>query len=274
MKTQCNLFIKKKRYLFLVVAFSFAFSYSQEAEKIFHEDFSKISIVLQPAYQTGDVSYNNDRSSYPSLDFKEPFSFQFGFYYNFAQSGAFNFKTGLIAKPFKSYFDINIKNEDLGLSDNIDYSQVLKGVDPLNTFMFSIPFKPEYIFRINEKLNAVVGLGVNLNLTLGEDDIYASFYLPDEEGNAEKRVFYSVIETTSITVSGEFSIGLNYDFNFALLQVDLFYNDNLFRTAEGHYIIENVENVSDKRGLFDIQGDYYGVSFLLTPKKSWLRRKK
>ncbi|WMI68160.1 hypothetical protein [Mangrovimonas sp. YM274] len=265
--------IKAKVASILLATFFCVFSYSQEAELLYQRDFSKVSIVFQPAFQTGNLSQNYDHSTYPSLGFKDSFSFQFGFYFNFAQAGNFNFKTGVIAKPFKSYFDINIKNEDLGVSEQMDYSSVLKGLDPLNTYMFSIPFKPEYFLRVNEKLNAVFGLGVNLNLTLGEDDIYMSFNLPSEGGTESNRIFNSVIETTSITLSGELSIGINYDFDFALVQVALFYNDNLFRTAEGWYVIENLQGIENKEGFFDVQGDYYGVSFLLTPKKSWFKRK-
>ncbi|WP_053991624.1 hypothetical protein [Mangrovimonas sp. TPBH4] len=275
----CQL-IKAKVASILLATFFCVFTYAQEAEFLYQRDFSKVSIVLQPALQTGNLSQNYDHSTYPSLDFKDSFSFQFGFYFNFAQAGNFNFKTGVIAKPFKSYFDINIKNEDLGVSEQMDFSSVLKGVDPLNTYMFSIPFKPEYFLKLNEKLNAVFGLGVNLNLTLGEEDVYVSFDLPNEGGTEVNRIFNSVIETTSITISGEMSIGVNYDFDFALVQVALFYNDNLFRTAEGRYVIgnldeaENLQGIENKEGFFDVQGDYYGVSFLLTPKKSWFKRKK
>ncbi|MBP6757441.1 MAG: hypothetical protein KA210_14965, partial [Bacteroidia bacterium] len=85
--------------LWLATIFSI-YSYAQEAENIYHKQYSKLSFVLQPSILKPSEAHNYDGSAYPSVEFTKDFSYQFGVYYNFAQSGNFNFKTGIIAKEF------------------------------------------------------------------------------------------------------------------------------------------------------------------------------
>ena len=89
----------------LIFLLFFLNSYSQEAEKIFHDDYSKLSFVFQPSILKKSDSFNRDGSIYPSMNFTNDFSYQFGIYYNFAQYGNFNFKTGIIAKEFIPKFE-------------------------------------------------------------------------------------------------------------------------------------------------------------------------
>jgi hypothetical protein len=103
----------------LLATFLFVNSYSQEAEKLYHDDYSKLSFVFQPSILKKSDAWNRDGSTYPSMDFTNDFSYQFGVYYNFAQSGNFNFKTGIIAKEFIPKFDLNISDNDIGFG--IDY---------------------------------------------------------------------------------------------------------------------------------------------------------
>ena len=118
---------------------------AQEAEKIYHEDYSKLSFVFQPSRITGFYSANTNGSSYPSIIFDDSGSLQFGFYFNFAQKNNFNFKTGLIAKEFNPLYTLNVNDEDIGYG--IGYS--LTGINPTNAFIFSIPIKVEYFYKIN-----------------------------------------------------------------------------------------------------------------------------
>ena len=64
----------------LLATFLFLNSYSQEAEKIYHEDYSKLSFVFQPSRITGFYSANTNGSSYPSITFDDSGSLQFGIY--------------------------------------------------------------------------------------------------------------------------------------------------------------------------------------------------
>lgn len=53
-------------------------SYAQEAENIYHKQYSKLSFVLQPSILKPSEAYNYDGSAYPSVEFTKDFSYQFG----------------------------------------------------------------------------------------------------------------------------------------------------------------------------------------------------
>jgi len=242
-------------------------TYSQEAEKLYHKEYSKLGFVLQPSKITGyDYGYGN---SYPSVSINDTYSWQFGVYFNFAQSGSFNFKTGIITKEFRPLFDLNISDEDLG-TNNVN----LTDFDFVNGFSIVVPIKTEYIFRVNDRLNIVVGAGFNFNvLLLGdrEKNIGASFI--NEQG-LDKNVLNGTLEQEQIGVSSEISLGINYKTNFALVQLEAFYSRNMTNSpVEGRYKIQNLVNTPDKEGSFTVKGDFYGLSLSVFPKKGWLKKK-
>ena len=262
---------KKNVASFMLVTFSCFFSFSQVAEKLYEKDFSKLSLVYNFGYMTGYLSQNNDGSSYPNLSFKDSYSNQFGFYYNFLQKNNFNFKTGIIAKEAYPLFDLNISNQDLGINSDGNYD--LSDINPGNYFIFSVPIKAEYFLNFNKDINVVFGGGVNLNISTGGDEIETQVFVDNE--NESRDVFLSTTKQNQITFSTELSIGLNYNFKYALLQMDFFYSLNILPySAEGVYEIRNLDNSSSKQGIYNINGDFYGVGLSITPKKGWLRSKK
>lgn len=255
----------------LLCLFSFS-SYSQEAAKLFHEKYSKISIVFQPSILKKSAAYNNDGSRYPSMNFVEDFSYQFGIYYNFAQSGSFNFKTGIIAKEFVPKFDLNIANDDVFVGS--DY--LLTDYDPYNQFIIAIPFKTDYFLKINTKLNLVVGVGLSLNLITGTDtEVNTSIVVTSPSNTQQKTIFRaSSNNSASINLSTEYSFGVNYKTNFALIDVSFFNNNSVFPDyVNGQYEIINLNNSPNKQGFFDIRNNFYGLSLSVSPKKGWLKRK-
>jgi hypothetical protein len=252
----------------LLATFLFLNTYSQEAEKIYHEDYSKLSFVFQPSRITGFYSANTNGSSYPSITFDDSGSLQFGIYFNFAQKNNFNFKTGLIAKEFNPLFTLNVNDEDIGYGTG--YS--LSGINPTNAFIFSIPIKAEYFYKINDKLNFVVGGGLNLNLFTGGGETTSEVFVTSEtEG---RKIFNAITNQEQITFSGEISFGVNYKTKFALIQLEAFYNRNLLQyPATGRYFIYDLENSADVEGDFTIDGNFYGLSLNISPKKGWLKKK-
>lgn len=252
----------------LLATFLFLNSYSQEAEKIYHEDYSKLSFVFQPSRITGFYSANTNGSSYPSIIFDDSGSLQFGFYFNFAQKNNFNFKTGLIAKEFNPLYTLNVNDEDIGYG--IGYS--LTGINPTNAFIFSIPIKAEYFYKINNKLNFVIGGGLNLNLYTGGGETTTHIFV--ESFTESRRISTAVTNQEQITFSGEISFGVNYKTKFALIQLEAFYNRNLIQyPATGRYFIYDLENSADVEGDFTIDGNFYGLSLNISPKKGWLKKK-
>jgi hypothetical protein len=249
--------------------------FSQEAEKIYHTDYSKLSIVLQPAKLMASTAYNHDGSTYPNMAFTESFSIQAGVYYNFAQSKNFNFKTGVILKTFHPVFDLNVSAQDIGYS-GYEQDNYLTDFDFENQIIVSVPFIVEYYLKINPKLNIVLGAGLDLNLFTGFDGpTITSIDVGNFEGTEEKEIFSSYSTgQSSITFSREISAGINYKTKFSLIQIEFFYNKNLGPTQNsGQYSIYNLENSPDKEGSFYIENDFYGISLIFSPKKGWLTKK-
>ena len=261
--------ISKKAASILLATFLFVNSYSQEAEKIYQDDYSKLSFVFQPSRITGFYSANMDGSSYPSIQFNDSGSLQFGIYYNFAQKGNFNFKTGIIAKEFNPLFTLNVDDEDIGYGSS--YS--LTGINPAKAFIFSIPIKSEYFYKLDNKINIVLGAGLNLNLFTGGGE--TGSYVAVENDYEGRKIFNATTNQEQITFSGELSLGFNYKAKFALIQLEAFYSRNLLQhTATGRYYIYDLEKSADVEGDFIIDGNFYGLSLNVSPKKGWLKRKK
>ena len=67
----------------------------------------------------------------------------------------------------------------------------------------------------------------------------------------------------------------NYKTKFALIQLEAFYIRNLIQyPATGRYFIYDLENSADVEGDFSIDGNFYGLSLNISPKKGWLKKKK
>lgn len=261
-------FIRLAPNCFWIVCFVFLanLGYAQEAENLFHKQYSKLSFVFQPSILKKSDAWNRDGSTYPSMEFTNDFSYQFGFYYNFAQSGNFNFKTGVIAKEFIPKFDLNIDNADLG---NGDY--LLTQYDPYNQFIISIPIKTDYYLKLNQKFNLTFGAGLNLNLITGmNEEIITSISVEGTD------IFYSKSDSqNNINFSYELSTGIQYKSKWALLDLSFFINNSLLPDyTSGQYSIVNLNNSPAKTGNFVIQSNFYGLSLNVSPKKGWLKKKR
>ena len=205
------------------------------------------------------------------MKFTNDFSYQFGVYYNFAQSGNFNFKTGIIAKEFIPKFDLNISDNDIGYG--IDY--LLTQYDPFNQFIISIPIKSEYFLKLSNKVNITFGAGLNLNLITGtNEEIITSVSVGDYDGNYKDIYFAKSDNQNNINFSSEFSIGTQYKTKFALFDLSFFVNNSIAPDyVSGQYEIYNLNNSSDKVGDFIIKNNFYGLSLNIAPKKGWLKNK-
>lgn len=267
----CQLTSFKKVASILLATFASFLSFSQEAENLFHKEYSKLSFVFQPSILKKSDAWNRDGSNYPNMKFTNDFSYQFGVYYNFAQSGNFNFKTGLIAKEFIPKFDLNVSDNDIGYG--IDY--LLTQFDPYNQFVISIPFKTDYYLKLSNKVNVTFGVGLNLNLITGtNEDVITIINVGDYDGNF-KEIFYSKSEgQNSINFASEITIGAQYKTKFALFDLSLFINNSIAADyVSGQYQIYNLENSPDKTGEFIIRNNFYGISLNVAPKKGWLKKK-
>lgn len=257
-------------YLFFACIFSFSnLIYSQEAEKLFKNDYSKISLIIQPAKLKG--FYVSPNTS-PTISFNNTFSFQFGFAYNFAQYKNFNFKTGIIAKVFRPSFDIIISNEDLNAG--YDYSNELTQFDLANQYVFSEILGAEYFYPLSDKLNAVLGLGISLDIRTGGGNDLLFVGVNDYNTNEYKRILIIDSNEQQITSSADVSLGLNYKAEFGLIQLTVFNNSQLLSYPKtGVYQFVNLNNNQTKTGVYNVKGNYFGFSLTFSPKKSWYKKK-
>lgn len=260
----------KTKIIIFISLISMFKGFSQEAERLYHKEYSKLSFVFQPSILKKSDAWNRDGSTYPNMVFTNDFSYQFGVYYNFAQSGSFNFKTGIIAKEFIPKFDLNINNLELG---NGDY--LLTQFDPYNQFVISIPFKTDYHLRLTKKINLTIGAGLNLNLITGtNEETITRIAITDNLGD-DTEIFNSYSSNNnSINFSSEISIGLNYKTKFALFDLSFFVNNSLGPAyVTGQYKIYNLNQSAEKIGDFIIRNNFYGLSLAVSPKKGWLKKK-
>jgi len=241
--------------------------YAQEAENLFHEKYSKLSLILQPSI-LHDYQYTRTD---PGITFNNTNSLQFGFAYNFAQAGNFNFRAGIIAKVFRPTFDINFTDAQAGTSaGNASY---LTDFEMSNQFVISETFKTEYHYPITEKINIVAGIGVSLDLRTGGGNESLSVDVINMETEEANTIFTAISTEEQITASIDFSIGANYKTNFGLFQLEIFNNSQLLNSPkDGTFQIYPV-NGEMKQGSYTVNGNYYGLSLTFSPKKGWLKKK-
>lgn len=243
--------------------------YSQEAERLFKEDYSKIGFILQPAILKG--SYVSDNTS-PTINFVNTFSPQFGFVYNFAQYKNFNFRTGIVAKVFRPSFDIIISNEDLNAG--YDYSNELTQFDLSNQYVLSESIKAEYFYPLSKKINVVLGVGVSLDIRTGGGNDVLFIGVHDFNANEYKRILIIESNEQQITGSNDISLGFNYKAKFGLIQFEIFNNSQLLSYPKtGVYQFVNLKNNQTKTGVYNVKGNYSGFSLTFSPKKQWLKKK-
>ena len=266
---KCKIIQSNKAIALLLTFFSLTITYSQEAEILYQKEYSKLSFVFQPSILKKSEAANSDGSRYPSMEFTNDFSYQFGVYYNFAQYRNFNFKTGLIAKEFIPKFDLNISDSDIGNGEE----NFLTQFDPFSQFILSVPLKAEYFLKLNNKLNLSFGAGINLNIVTGTN---AETSVGVSVGNSTgyfKDVFSLTSEKqNNVNFSSEFSLGLNYKTRFALIDLSFYINNMLHSNyTSGHYQIYNLNQSPDKTGNYEIKNNFYGISLSVSPKKGWLK---
>lgn len=263
----------KKFNLVILFGFLSSFIFAQEAEKLYREQYSKLAIVLQPSWLTPDNLYGNDnRKSYPSVDFKNAFSYQFGVSWNFAQSGNFNFKTGVIAKEFSPVFDLNVNNSDVGTGLK-NYG--LTEFNPYNQFAISLPFRTEYFLKLNDKINIVGGLGISYNAITGADT-NIGVTISVTEGNNVVDIFRAQTNDYGKNIiSTEAAIGVTFKSKYALFQLDYLVSNALIGDQlRGKYVFSNLNNTPTTQGEFSASLNYQSFSLTISPKKGWLKKKK
>src|SRR5436190_23971767 len=127
-----------RKTLLFAAAFFSILGYSQNAEILFKEKYSKIGLELSL-----NKMYTKNTPNSASFEWTPSTSFSFGLTYNFYQKKNYNFKVSALY----SMFD---KNSQFIVTDNNGNKMIYTGSDgPYNLFMF--PLEAEYYFKIADK---------------------------------------------------------------------------------------------------------------------------
>lgn len=261
--------------IFLLFIFCFtAKSHGQTAEKLFGEESTKFSFVLQPSLLRGyELGIGPERvtDKTPGISFNNSFSPQFGFFYNFYQKNNFNFKAGIIAKSFIPTFNLHIPNDILNAG--YDYSSGLDHFEMANQFVISETFKTEYFYNITDKLNLVMGLGISLDIRTsgGNDRLTVAVY--DYNQETYQTIFSVESDEQQVTGSIDFSLGLNYKTNLGLFQLEFFSNSQLLSYPKQGIYQFHLNQKEPQTGVYTIKGDYIGLAVIFTPAHGWLKKK-
>lgn len=252
---------------FFVVSFFIQTVHAQEAEKLYRQKYSRLSFVFQPSMLHPSKAVNTDGSSYPSMDFKRDFSYQFGVNYHVFQYMNWDFNTGLLLKEFTPKFDLNIKDADIGSGMTQHW---LTDFDSYRTVILSVPLHANYIEALNPEFNLVFGAGFDVNYIFGDNSDLRTSVTVDNIP-----VFFG--QTTkqhAINLSYDLSVGAQYKTTFALYELSLFLNNSFFRPyVSGIYSFENLNSTPYKSGEYTIKNNFYGISLVMTPKKGWLEKR-
>lgn len=229
------------------------------------KDYRKWGIIAGPilydkAYissQYGDYSFTN----------KPIFGFNAGIEYNLHPSSKWSYTTGIIVALEPIYnIQTSIKKEDLYSTYE---SNVLVDAKMYSITSFSAP--------LLLKLNILASSKMFLNFTSGMKIMYfpsgdAEFTvtIANEDDTESRQVFGLRLFSPENSFQGSFVVGtgVSYALEKVLLKANLIYVMNFQNTISGEYQFANLFTSPDTRGYYDLSGNYLGLLFSVSLKKS------
>ena len=215
--------------------------------------FNKASIV--PQY--GDYSFVN----------KQTLGYNFGVEYNFNQSRKWSFTTGLIVSKEPIYnLQFTIRKVDLYPGHENDLTERVK-LNAINSF--SSPLLLRLNIQASKKLfiNATTGLKI-MYFPSGSADM--TITISNGDDTESRQVFGLKLESPENSFQGSFVIGagLSYALEKVLLKANFIYVMNFQNTISGEYQFGNLFTSQNTRGYYDLSGNYLGLQFSVSLKKS------
>jgi hypothetical protein len=240
--------------------------FSQE-QKVYYElsKYSKWSFVAGPVVynkaeltpQYGDLTFEN----------KSMWGFNAGVMYDFYPDRKWSFLTGLIVAKEPIYSVVyEIDKNDLYSS----YTENLTGEAKMYAlYTFSSP--------IIINLNLKTGKRTFTNLSTGLKIMYFpsgeaeyTLAISDEELSDYREIFGLKLESPENSFQGSFVIGTGFSYALekVLLKANLIYVMNFQNTISGEYQFANLFTSPNTRGYYDLSGNYLGLLFSVSLKKS------
>lgn len=240
--------------------------FSQE-QKVYYElsKFSKWSLVAGP------VVYNKTKLTpqYGNLSFenKSMLGFNAGVMYDFYPDRKWSFQTGfLVAKEPIYSISYTIQHNDLYETYPGDLVDEYKSY-ALYTFSFPLLLRVNLKTSKNTYASFLTGLKA-MYFPHGESEyVYA---ISDEELSDYREIFGLKLESPENSFQGSFIIGTGFSYALqkVLLKANLIYVMNFQNTISGEYQFANLFTSPDTRGYYDLSGNYLGLLFSVSLKKS------
>lgn len=259
---------------FLLISLFSVGLYAQEAESLYKEQYSLISLVIQPSFNiriNDNYAYPYKNASYVE-GLSNGFSNQLGVLVNAFQAKNWSFRTGLLLKNHNIRTKIQISSANTLNGSSSTY----KTSDYLGcNYLIDIPLKADYLLPISNKNNLTFGSTLNImyNTTSYDTDHY--FYVspdrdPDQIGES---VHIAVDYPNRVIVSIDLSAGIQHKTPKFLLELNAYLS--LIASSEyANVYYEKTDSYSVAEiGSFRNAPLYYGLSFALTPSKNLFKKK-
>lgn len=228
--------------------------YSQNAEVLFKENYSKMGLEL------GNNQLFTKNTPNPALyEWLPSNSFTFGLTYNFYQKENFNFKASLLYASFNQNTQFVVAGNEGTQSVNNS------STGPYSLLM--LPLDMEYYFKISDKSYFSLNTGVELTFNpYGSDEGFSG------EGSGSNGN-YTSIETYEYSKAFPLFFGFNLgaSYNLATKSMLLKFNAKYHNQFQG-YIYEGISTITvngvSSQAKQNLTGDYFGFGVTIIPHKN------
>ena len=241
-------------------------AFTQE-QKVYSElsKYSKWSLVAGPVIykkaeltpQYGDLTFEN----------KAMLGFNAGVMYDFYPDRMWSFHTGLIVAKEPIYsVEYEIDKNDLYPS----YTENLTGKAKMySLFTFSSPLIVSLNLKTGRRTFANVSTGLKIMYFPSGEAEY-TLAISDEQISDSREIYGLKLESPENSFQGSFVIGTGFSYALqkVLLKANLIYVMNFQNTISGEYQFANLYTSADTRGYYDLSGNYLGLRFSVSLKKS------
>jgi hypothetical protein len=233
--------------------------------------YSELYKYSKWSFTAGPVVYNKAKliPQYGDLTFenKPMLGFNAGVLYDFYPERKWSFQTGLIVakEPIYSIY-YKISHNDLYQNYPGDLIDEYKSYA---LYSFSFPLVLRLNLQTGRKTFAtfITGLKAMYFPHGGSEYTYA---ISDEELSDYREIFGLKLESPVNSIQGSFTIGTGFSYTMekVLLKANLIYVMNFQNTITGEYQFANLFTSPDTRGYYDLSGNYLGLLFSVSLKKS------
>ncbi|MBK9291787.1 MAG: hypothetical protein IPM52_09200 [Bacteroidetes bacterium] len=237
-------------------------------EQIVYYELSKFS---KWSFVAGPVLYNKAELTprYGNLTFenKSMWGFNTGVLYDFYPDRKWSFQTGLLVAKEPIYsVTFKILKEDLYSEYQED---LIDSYRSYALYTFSFPLFLHLNLQTGKKTFTSFITGFKaMYFPNGSSDLVVS--ISNEELSDYREIFGLKLKSPENSFQGSFVIGTGFSYALekVLLNANLIYVMNFQNTISGEYQFAHLFTSPDTRGYYDLSGNYLGLLFTVSLKKS------